>query len=158
MAGKLNRTCKNCGNDEWWSIDNPPEYTEFCSKCLTSVTFYKNELIEEFTCPNCNSTNIKPEENENELIACCSDCGTKTVVLEKHYVEISNLHKKPMNEREKREFYDAIDELNGAKCPRCGSKNFSTGARGFSVLTGFIGSNKTVNRCAVCGHQWKPKR
>lgn len=42
------------------------------------------------------------------------------------------------------------------KCPRCGSTSISTGQRGFSLITGFIGSNKTVNRCAKCGYAWKP--
>jgi len=41
-------------------------------------------------------------------------------------------------------------------CPRCGSNQISTGQRGFSIVTGFIGSNKTVNRCAKCGFSWKP--
>lgn len=41
-------------------------------------------------------------------------------------------------------------------CPRCGSNQISTGSRGFSILTGFIGSNKTVNRCGKCGHSWTP--
>ena len=43
------------------------------------------------------------------------------------------------------------------KCPKCGSTNIVTGQRGFSLLTGFLGSNKTVNRCSNCGHTWKPK-
>lgn len=42
------------------------------------------------------------------------------------------------------------------QCPRCGSTSITTGERGFSLLTGFIGSNKTVNRCAKCGYTWKP--
>lgn len=42
------------------------------------------------------------------------------------------------------------------RCPKCGSTSISTGARGYSVWTGFIGSGKTVNRCAKCGHTWKP--
>ena len=42
------------------------------------------------------------------------------------------------------------------KCPKCGSANITTGQRGYSLLTGFWGSNKTVNRCANCGHTWKP--
>ena len=41
-------------------------------------------------------------------------------------------------------------------CPRCGSNQITTGQRGFSLLTGFIGSNKTVNRCGKCGYSWKP--
>lgn len=41
-------------------------------------------------------------------------------------------------------------------CPRCGSSAISTGARGFSIITGFIGSGKTTNRCGSCGHTWQP--
>lgn len=42
------------------------------------------------------------------------------------------------------------------KCPKCGSKSITAGQRGFSIVTGFIGSGQTVNRCANCGHKWKP--
>ena len=47
-------------------------------------------------------------------------------------------------------------QKNKPKCPKCGSTNISTGQRGYSLLTGFLGSNKTVNRCANCGYSWKP--
>ena len=43
------------------------------------------------------------------------------------------------------------------KCPKCGSTAVSTGARGFSIVTGFLGSGQTVNRCGNCGYKWKPK-
>lgn len=42
------------------------------------------------------------------------------------------------------------------KCPHCGSTSITTGQRGFSIVTGFLGSNKTVNRCGKCGYSWKP--
>lgn len=41
-------------------------------------------------------------------------------------------------------------------CPRCGSTAITTGSRGYSLVWGFAGSNKTVNRCGKCGHTWKP--
>lgn len=41
-------------------------------------------------------------------------------------------------------------------CPRCKSTQVTTGQKGFSLLTGFIGSSKTVNRCAKCGYTWQP--
>lgn len=44
------------------------------------------------------------------------------------------------------------------RCPKCGSSNISTGSRGYSIVWGFIGSSKTVNRCAKCGHKWEPKK
>ena len=45
---------------------------------------------------------------------------------------------------------------NLLKCPKCGSTAISTGKRGYSLLTGFIGSGATMNRCAKCGHKWQP--
>ena len=45
---------------------------------------------------------------------------------------------------------------NTPKCPTCGSTNITAGQRGYSFWTGFLGSNKTVNRCSNCGHTWKP--
>lgn len=45
---------------------------------------------------------------------------------------------------------------NQIKCPKCGSTAVTAGQRGFSLVTGFIGSGKTVNRCSKCGHKWKP--
>lgn len=41
-------------------------------------------------------------------------------------------------------------------CPRCHSTHVNIGKRGFSIITGFIGANKTVNRCGKCGFTWKP--
>lgn len=46
---------------------------------------------------------------------------------------------------------------NILKCPKCGSTAVTTGARGYSLLTGFLGSGSTVNRCGKCGHTWKPR-
>lgn len=49
-----------------------------------------------------------------------------------------------------------IAESKPLTCPRCGSTAITTGQRGYSFLTGFLGSNKTVNRCGKCGYSWKP--
>lgn len=42
-------------------------------------------------------------------------------------------------------------------CPRCHSTFVTTGSRGFSFVTGFLGSGKTVNRCGKCGYKWTPR-
>ena len=47
-------------------------------------------------------------------------------------------------------------KANTVRCPRCGSTNITAGQRGYSLLTGFVGSGSTVNRCANCGHKWRP--
>lgn len=49
-----------------------------------------------------------------------------------------------------------VQDTNIPKCPKCGSTAITAGQRGYSFLTGFIGSSKTVNRCANCGYKWKP--
>lgn len=45
---------------------------------------------------------------------------------------------------------------NTLKCPKCGSTSVTTTTRGYSIMLGFIGSNKVINICGNCGHKWKP--
>lgn len=52
---------------------------------------------------------------------------------------------------------ESIEETK-IRCPKCSSTQITTGSRGFSIVTGFIGSNKTMNRCAKCGHKWEPRK
>ena len=42
-------------------------------------------------------------------------------------------------------------------CPKCGSTAIATTNRGFSIITGFIGSGSPRNVCQNCGYKWKPK-
>jgi predicted RNA-binding Zn-ribbon protein involved in translation (DUF1610 family) len=53
---------------------------------------------------------------------------------------------------------DIIQQANNnqVKCPKCGSTSITTGARGVNQFWGLLGASKTVNRCANCGHTWKP--
>lgn len=44
---------------------------------------------------------------------------------------------------------------NIPSCPKCGSTSLATVNRGFSLLTGFIGSGKPMNVCQKCGYKWK---
>ena len=41
------------------------------------------------------------------------------------------------------------------RCPKCGSTQITTGTRGWSLFTGFIGSGTVYNMCAKCGNKWK---
>lgn len=50
-------------------------------------------------------------------------------------------------------------ELNAsgqAYCPKCLSTSISANRRGYSLVWGFIGSNKMICTCLKCGHRWKP--
>ena len=42
-------------------------------------------------------------------------------------------------------------------CPRCRSTEIRIGQRGYSIVTGAIGSSKTTNRCGKCGYTWSPE-
>lgn len=56
-------------------------------------------------------------------------------------------------------YSDTITANNvSVRCPKCSSTQITTGSRGYSIVTGFIGAGKTVNRCAKCGYSWKPRR
>ena len=47
-------------------------------------------------------------------------------------------------------------ERDKPKCPKCGSTYVALGTRGWSMLTGMIGSNNPMNVCQTCGYKWKP--
>lgn len=49
-----------------------------------------------------------------------------------------------------------VVEENKVRCPKCKSTSITTGARGVNFTFGLLGASKTVNRCANCGHTWKP--
>ena len=51
-----------------------------------------------------------------------------------------------------------LDEKNQIRCPKCNSTNIGITNRGYNVLTGFIGSGKTMNFCQSCGYKWKPHK
>lgn len=41
-------------------------------------------------------------------------------------------------------------------CPKCGSSNITEGTKGYSLITGFIGSGNFRHVCKNCGNKWKP--
>lgn len=50
------------------------------------------------------------------------------------------------------------DKDDIVRCPKCNSSSIATINRGFSIITGFIGSGNPRNVCQNCGYKWKPKR
>lgn len=66
-----------------------------------------------------------------------------------------NIKDNKNSDNEKVDYY--YENENRIKCPCCGSTAIVIGQRGYSLFTGFLGSNKTVNRCGKCGYSWKPK-
>lgn len=126
-------------------------------------------------CPKCGYMGIGNDEH------ICKFCTTQTLETQYNYCDNwRKLYKQKILEEYVKsspefdeELYNKREEENHKrmygkgtlvpsrkdvlKCPKCGSTAVSTGARGFSVVTGFLGSGQTVNRCGNCGHKWKPR-
>ena len=47
-------------------------------------------------------------------------------------------------------------QSNQITCPKCGSTSITEGTKGFSLLTGFVGSSNFRYVCKNCGNKWKP--
>lgn len=65
-------------------------------------------------------------------------------------------YRRAESERIDREFEERVRNAP-LKCPRCSSTAVVVGTRGYSMITGFIGSGETMNRCGNCGYKWKPR-
>lgn len=157
MSVPVGRNCPNCNSDSWSSIDNPTEYNEVCDKCLKMITFSKITPKKEFECENCHSTECIELDTDLDYSLMCAKCKTTKVIFEKHNIIVNNRNMPKRSEEEIQQSAERIKQMFAVKCPKCGSTEFTTGKRGFSALTGFFGSNKTVNRCARCGNVWYPK-
>lgn len=150
MSHKEKLVCPKCGSDTWSNVDNPKEYIKFCSNyssCEYKIVYKKSDFINKFHCPKCGGLIGSLEENDDYIGVRCNHCDELTIVLEKHDDDLKN-YKDPI----------AIANSKGLPvCPKCGSTAITTGARGVNWKLGLIGASKTVNRCANCGHTWKPK-
>lgn len=62
----------------------------------------------------------------------------------------------PYNSELDRKAKAICEEFLILKCPRCHSTAITTGTKGYGLIRGFLGSNKTVNRCGRCGYSWEP--
>lgn len=82
--------------------------------------------------------------------------GEKAFTKENEFYHDMESHKRVSEAMTKYAGTISSNNSNQVKCPKCGSTSITAGQRGYSLLTGFIGSGKTVNRCANCGHRWKP--
>lgn len=144
---RLNKQCPECNNDNWVVTNEPKWYIEICNTCGYMKEIKKQDFIDNFQCPDCNCLEGTLEENKNLIAVRCKHCDKQVIVLEKH-TTIEHTQEK----------IDKVTKMtapNTPKCPKCGSTSITAGQRGYKLLTGFLGSNKTVNRCANCGYSWK---
>lgn len=79
------------------------------------------------------------------------------------YIGANNFMKEIFDKNEiPKEFFgenkllQSLKQKNTIHCPKCGSTSISATTKGYSLLTGFLGSGKTMNYCKNCGYKWKP--
>lgn len=143
-------TCPYCGSTENEVTNNPDKYGKCCIVCEKIITNKIDALLEIFPkCEKCGSLNIVKRINSNNINCFCNDCSYVEILYKKDsttglLVDAEDLHIPPQK-------YEL-------RCPKCSSTQIVTGQRGYSVVWGFMGSNKTMNRCANCGHKWEPRR
>jgi hypothetical protein len=129
-------------------------------------------------CINCCTWSSSLIDEENKI---CTRCQSDKIVELPNDIstkDISTLH----NISKDKKFWDAMINLyqtdileyelkmsqfrqqlnqqkadsNKVSCPKCGCTDIGVANRGFSIVTGFIGSGKSMNVCKKCGHKWKP--
>ena len=107
----------------------------------------------------------------DSIVACtkggviCSNCKQIKEKDTKEYIKQQNINrnnKEKVQQAFKQESIKQSVAENKAKgvpcCPKCGSTAIHPVQKGFSLLTGFVGSGKTLNYCANCSHKWDPKK
>lgn len=125
--------CKKCGF-------TPMTKTDFSADEYDNIVFNHPDRYEEFM----HRARVRYVENSEYF-----DKALYDDVMDAEFRELlNNTHFNPPKED--------TPSTPTLRCPKCGSTNVTTGSRGYSLLTGFIGSGKTVNRCGSCGHKWKP--
>lgn len=126
-------------------------YYEGCENCGYSIHISKKKLPQDYSCQSCNSTNGEIIEKEDTISIRCRSCGFDHILVTKLHKEIEGIRSDSA--------IAVVDNFEKpVHCPKCGSTQISTTARGYSMMWGFMGAGKTVNRCAKCGNTWKPKR
>lgn len=129
-----------------------------CNKCGTiGLCNITDELIHK----NCNGILEKVNISESDFDILCdisadNDFRRAMIDLKEKDIIEYNLKMSQFRAQLQQQKSSAPRAGNTVRCPRCGSTNITAGQRGYSLLTGFVGSGRTVNRCANCGHKWKP--
>lgn len=119
------------------------DYDGKCPCCGEPLETMQIDLVELY--------NITDKGSPNpDYVLAMNDLKKNNIIeyTEKYNQLINQQHNSGNNEQEQ--------ESNQVRCPKCGSTQITTGQRGYSLFSGFLGSNKTVNRCAACGYSWKP--
>lgn len=142
--------CKKCGTIGF-SFEKDPS-KELCTMCGTkgSSGLVPEQYLDEYG-------NLKPGAKEQifeELVKTSSEFDQEAhdrvpLVLAQYERQSAMLAAEAKGQ-------DTSNTSSSVRCPKCGSYSVATTNRGYSLLTGFIGSGSPRNVCQKCGHKWKP--
>ena len=142
--------CKKCGTIGFSFKKDPSK--ELCIMCGTLGTrqFVPEQYLDEYG-------NLKPGAREQifeELVKTSPEFDQEAydrvpLVLAQYERQSAILAAESQGE-------NTSNTSSSVRCPKCGSYSVATTNRGYSLLTGFIGSGSPRNVCQKCGYKWKP--
>lgn len=111
--------------------------------------------MEERICPICHAKNDLDSKSKK-----CWNCGMS---LKDDGTELWKQVKEKADKVHAKKFQEKLEENLSKQsdvptCPKCGSTSIDAVNRGFSLLSGFLGSGKTMNYCKNCGFKYDPKK
>ena len=132
-------------------------FYKYCPKC-GAVTPVQNSI----ECEYCNEKLLTSKYTMQDMF---NGMNIRKVIFNEHIKDNPQFDKELYARREGKEkilqqaSLDKQKEINKntLSCPKCGSTAVSVGQKGYSLLTGFLGSGQTMNRCGKCGHKWTPR-
>ena len=129
----------------------------YCTNCEHYIPI--DQYTEDTTCPRCTAKGIQP-------LPFSSDEALLLLKISRDPSFINAMV--DLKEKDPIEFQLKLAQFkstqpaptpsvqNKVTCPKCGSTDISSGTRGFSMFTGFVGSGSPRNVCLKCGYKWKP--
>lgn len=150
-------SCPYC-NREGILLIKSEKYGRCCKDCDTSIALTLLVQSEYGKCDNCGKKGGTIEENNEYIGVRCKRCK-EMIYVERRDGKTGMLldfeidHGEDDDESSTEPFTPPP-----VRCPKCSSTQITTGSRGYSMVWGFVGAGKTVNRCANCGHKWEPRK
>lgn len=142
--------CKKCGTIGFSFKKDPSK--ELCRMCGTLGTqqFVPKQYLDEYG----DLKSGAKEQIFEELVKTSSEFDQEAydrvpLVLAQYERQSAMLAAESQGE-------NTSNTSSSVRCPKCGSYSVATTNRGYSLLTGFIGSGSPRNVCQKCGHKWKP--
>lgn len=141
----------------------PPNTIWFCKKCKEEGRDPYNQICCSNICPKHNTVMQEININIDEYLIITKiskDANFLEAMIDLKQKDIIeyNLKMSQFKANTAQQQATKAEESSKVKCPKCGSTAVGVGNRGFSIVTGFIGSGSPRNVCQSCGYKWKPSR